>query len=194
MSPYRWLPVASLVGFALVSSVPLAADDKSAVEALFQRAARDVAARTSIPVYIPVSLQSLEADGKDGCAFADFGSTAFSITLYGRITEYGKTGPLPCEANNAARIAHIHGDVKPMPDLTAQKSAQKVTLRNAAAGWFVPASCAGSCAPATLYWQTREASYFIQVSFGSKISVAQQREELLDTVNSVVLVVQGNRP
>jgi hypothetical protein len=155
---------------------------------LFARAGQGMASRTSIPVHVPVSIQSLDVEGVDGCATANLSRDSFSITLYGRLTGHGQTVPPPCEPNEAALLAGIRGDVKPMPDLSGHPSAQAVVLQNGARGWLLPVSCGASCAPATLHWQTTQASYSIQMKFDSLVPASRQQKELLDTANSVQVV------
>jgi hypothetical protein len=131
-------------------------------------------------------LQSLDADAKDGCAFATSSGRAFNIALYGRLTEYGKNEPLPCEESGPGLIAEIHGEARPMAGMPA--SFKKLILRNGAAGWFRPVSCSASCGPATLHWQTAEASYWIQMRFPSNTPGAKQQQEMLETVNTLILL------
>jgi hypothetical protein len=180
--------MAALVALILGSYDLAFADAPPSVKALFEAAAQGIVSKSSIAVYIPVSLQSLEANAKDGCAFSRATPGGFSIALYGRLMEYGKTEALVCEANDAALIVEIHGDSKPMPDLSNRGSAQKVTLANGFAGWFVPLSCGGSCSPATLYWQTPRASYCLQMRLNRAVAPSRQLAALLDTANSLELV------
>lgn len=177
-----------LLGLTLTTAVLGADSGNSIVKRLFEKAAKDAVKRSTIPVYVPVSIRSLDAAAKDGCAFAHTERGGFEVAIYGSVTEYGKTEPLPCQANNAALLAAIHGESKPMPDLSRDRYAQEVTLQSGAAGWFIPVSCGVSCAPATLYWQTDKASYWLQMTFRPRLSPAEQRKELLDTANSLVLV------
>jgi hypothetical protein len=183
--------LAALLGLYLGSCGLAIADNLPTVKTLFEMAARDVTSKSAVAVYVPVSLQNLDADAKDGCAFANIDHGGFSIALYGRVTEIGKAEPLPCEASNAAFIAEIHGDSKPMPDLSKRRSAQKVTLANGFAGWFLPVSCGGSCGPATLYWQAPKASYWLQIRFNSVVPVTRQLKVMQNTANSVELVPGG---
>ena len=182
------LPVAAIVGLSLLNAVFASADESSAAKRLFADAAKDVVKRTSIAVYVPVSLQSLDQAAIDGCAFSQSERNSYSISIYGRVTEYGKTEPLPCETSNAAFIAEIDGNTKPMQDLSKEPDAERVALQNGSSGWFIPVTCGGSCAPASLFWQTPNASYELQVKLGSLVSRAVQRRELLGIANSLELI------
>jgi hypothetical protein len=180
----RRITLTVVVALALASTVFAS----TTAEKLFEDAAKNVVKRTSVGVYVPVSLQSVSKAAIDGCAFSESERDSYDISIYGRVTEYGKTEPLPCEASNAAFVAGIHGDTKPMPDLSERPSAQRVALQDGAPGWFIPVSCGGSCAPATLYWQTPKASYRLQLKLGSLASKAEQRSELLEIANSLQLI------
>jgi hypothetical protein len=184
----RRVPFATIVGLALASAVFASTGSSSAANSLFADAAKDVVKRSSVAVYVPVSLQSLDTAAIDGCASWESERDSYGISIYGRVTEYGKTEPLPCEVNNAALLAEIHGNTKPMPDLSKQPNAQRIALQNGAPGWFVPVACGGSCAPATLYWQMPKASYWLQLKLGSLVSIAAQRRELLEIANSLELI------
>jgi len=184
----RRISLAAVVGLVLASAVSASAGSNSPTKRLFADAAKDVVKRSSIAVYVPVSLQSLDTAAIDGCAFSESGRDSYSISIYGRVTEHGKTEPLPCEANNAALLAEIHGDTKPMRNMSKRPKAQGVALQSGAPGWFIPVACAGSCAPATLYWQTPMASYWLQLKLGSVVSIAQQRRELLEIADSLQLI------
>jgi hypothetical protein len=184
----RRVPLAAVVGLALASAVFASTGSKSAARNLFADAAKDVVKRSSIAVYVPISLQSLDTAAIDGCAFSESERDSYRISIYGRVTEYGKTEPLPCEASNAAFLAEIHGNTKAMPDLSKEPSAQRVALQNGAPGWFIPVACGGSCAPAMLYWQMPKASYWLQLKLGSRDSIAAQRKELLEIANSLELI------
>jgi hypothetical protein len=186
----RWAPLApaALVGLTLATTLFASTANNSPAMKLFADAAKDIVNRTSVPVVVPVSLQSLDTFAIDGCAFPDADRDSYDIAIYGRTTEYGKSEPLPCESNSAGFLAAIHGASKPMPDLSQKPNAQRVALQNGARGWFNPVSCGVSCAPATLYWQTPKASYWLQLKLGSLVSIAAQRSELLEIVNSLQLI------
>jgi hypothetical protein len=180
--------IVAALGLTLASAVFASTGNNSAAKKLFADAAKDVVKRSSVAVYVPVSLQSLGKAALDGCVFSEAERDSYSISIYGRVTEFDKTAPLPCEASDAAFLAGIHGDKKPMPDLSKEPSAQRVVLQNRAPGWFIPVACGGSCAPATLYWQTSTASYWLQLNLGSLASIAAQRTELLEIANSLELI------
>lgn len=180
-----------LSGLILGGTGVHAANNQPSVRDIFVRAAHQVALLTSVPVYVPVSIQSLDKYAKDGCAFETVDKGSFNISLHGRVTEYGNAEPLPCEGSNASLLAEIHGDIKPMPNMS-NAGAQKIRLQSGSVAWFSPISCGGSCSPATLYWQTLKASYWLQLRLPSDTSVAQQRKELLDTVNSLEVVPTGH--
>jgi len=167
--------------------------NRRSIAELFEDAARTLPARMRIPVYVPVSLQSLAADADGLCAVADSGPGNFSINVFVRENEDGNAEP-PC-GEGPAFVAEIHGERQPMPDMSYR--AEKVALRNGSPGWFLEVSCGGSCAPATLYWQAANASYFLQMKFASTTPVEMQRKEMLDAANSLVLVpreaVRGDR-
>jgi hypothetical protein len=184
----RWVPLAAVVGLALGSAVFASTGSNSAAKKVFADAAKEVVKRSSVAVYVPVSLQSLDKTAIAGCAFSESERDSYGISVYGRVTEYGKTEPLPCEASNAAFLAGIHGNTKAMPDLSKEPSAQRVALQNGAPGWFIPVACGGSCAPATLYWQTPKASYWLQLKLGSLVSIAEQCRELLEVADSLELI------
>lgn len=180
----KWSSLAGLIGLALASVVFGAASGNPKVKALFEMAARNIVARTSISIYVPVSLQSLDVSAADGCTFAESDGDSYDIAIYGRLREYAQTEPLPCERNDAGMLAELHGERKPIPDFASTR-AQRLKLRNGEPGWFIPASCGGSCAPATLYWQMPHASYWLQMELNSELPISEQRKELLDTVNSL---------
>lgn len=177
-----------LIALAL-GAASFAAAPNSSVRDILEKAARDVVAHTAVPVYVPASLQSLDAAGNGGCAFASSNGDGFDIKIYGRVTEYGKTSPLPCEANNVALLAEIHGQKKQEPEVEKRRGMRRVVLRDGTPGWFSPVSCGGSCAPATLYWQTSRASYWLQMRLPSTVSKSDQLRQLVDAVNSSELVL-----
>jgi hypothetical protein len=184
-----FIVIAALVSMSALASAVFASTGSSlTAKKLFEDAAKDVVKRSSVAVYVPVSIQSLDTAPIDGCAFSESERDSYDISIYGRVTEYGKTEPLPCEASNAAFLAGIHGDTKPMPDLSKRPSAQRVALQSGAPGWFIPVSCGGSCAHATLYWQMPKASYCLQLKLGSLVSIAVQRLELLEIANSLQVI------
>jgi hypothetical protein len=183
-----WIALAAAFGLPLASTILAATGSDSVAKNLFADAAKEVVKRSSVPVYVPVSLQSLNAAAVDGCAFSESERDSYDIGIYGRVTEYGKTEALPCEANNAGFLAGIHGDAKAMAYKTKNPMAQKVALKNGAAGWFIPVSCGGSCAPATLYWQRPNASYSLQLKLGFLVPIEEQRRELLEMANSLQLI------
>ena len=176
-------PLGGLLGLAL-ASVVFGAGGSPKVKALFEMATRSIVARTSILIYVPVSLQSLDVYAADGCRFAKSAGDSYDIAIYGRLREYSQTEPLPCERNDAGMLAELHGERKPMPELAGTR-AQRLKLRNGEPGWFIPVSCGGSCAPATLYWQMPHASYWLQMKLSSELPISEQRKELLDTVDSL---------
>ena len=184
----RRVVLAAALGLVLASAVFASAGTNSAAKKLFADAAKEMFNRTSVAVYVPISLPSVETASVDGCAFSDSDADSYDISIYGRLTEYGKTEPLPCEANNAGLLAEIHGDRMAMPDFSHKPSAQRVALQNGAPGWFLPVSCGGSCAPASLYWQTPKASYCLQLKLRSLMPIGAQRRELLEIANSVLLI------
>jgi len=185
---HRLVPLAVICGLAFTTAVFASTDTQSTTERLFANAAKDVVKRSSIAIYVPVSLQSLDTAAIDGCVFSKAERDKYAISIYGRVTQYGQTEPLPCEANDAAFLAEIHGDSTPMSDLSKKRNAQKVALQSGTSGWFIPVTCGGSCAPATLYWQTPKASYFFQLKLESKVPVAEQRSQLLKIVDSLQLI------
>ncbi|GEM_PF-2573100 len=184
----RATSLVAAVSLALVSAVFAAASANSTVRKLFEDAAKGIAKRTSVEIYVPITLQSLSAAATDGCAFSESKADSYDISIYGRLVEHGKTDQLPCEASNAALLAQIHGDTKAMPDRSKARNAQRVMLRNGMPGWFIPVACGGSCAPATLYWQTPKASYWLQLRLESHMSKETQRSELLEIADSMQLI------
>jgi hypothetical protein len=176
-----------LIALAL-GAASFAATPNNSVRDILEKAAREVVARTAVPIYVPGSLQSLDAAGNGGCAFATSNGDSFDIAVYGRVTEYGKTSPLPCEANNAALLAEIHGQSKPEPVVEKRRDVQGVVLRDGTPAWFIPVSCGESCAPATLYWQTSQASHWLQMRLPSTVSKSDQLRQLIGAVNSSELM------
>jgi len=173
----------------LIAGSALGADNsKKTVGRLFEQAAVTIARRTAVAVYVPVSLQSLDTYAQDGCSFADANADRYEVAVYGRLTEYGQTEPLPCEANQAGLLGIIIGTVQPIPDLSKDPKARRLSLGNGAVAWFLPVSCGGSCAPASLYWQTTKASYVLQMKLASSVAETEQREQLLRTANSLRLI------
>ena len=181
----EWSSLAGLIGLAL-ASVVLARLVVTRRSKLSSKWRRETSSRALpfISIYVPVSLQSLDVSAADGCTFAESDGDSYDIAIYGRLREYAQTEPLPCERNDAGMLAELHGERKPIPDFASTR-AQRLKLRNGEPGWFIPASCGGSCAPATLYWQMPHASYWLQMELNSELPISEQRKELLDTVNSL---------
>lgn len=188
MCSQKWRRLVSLILLSLPSLVVATDGNHASIREPFYNAAKTAASRTLVPVYAPLSLQSLDAYAKDGCVFGHSTRRSFELTLYGRVTEYGKSEPLPCEGSSGAFLAAIHGDIKPLRDLSSMNRAQRVALAGNRSGWFVPISCGGSCSPATLYWQTQGGSYRLQLKLAPTASESEQREQLLASEKSMVRV------
>jgi len=108
--------------------------NKRSIAELFEDAARTLPASMRIPVYVPVSLQSVATDADGLCAVADSRPGNFSISVFVREHEDGKAEPSPC-GEGPAFVAEIHGERKPMPDMSYR--AGKVALRDGSPGWFL---------------------------------------------------------
>lgn len=74
-----------LLGLTPTTAVLGADSGNSTVKRLFEKAAKDAAKRSTIPDYVPVSFQSLDAAAKDGCAFAHTESDSFEVVISGSL-------------------------------------------------------------------------------------------------------------
>ncbi|MGH8403749.1 MAG: hypothetical protein ACRESO_10165, partial [Gammaproteobacteria bacterium] len=66
----RGILLTVLITMALAPLILRAAESNVTVKEIFEKAALDVVFVSSIAVYVPVSIQSLDAYAKDGCALS----------------------------------------------------------------------------------------------------------------------------
>ena len=150
----------------LAVTAALAAPTQVDLPELFAGELPKVAARTDVPVLLPQTMPS-EAE-------------AHHPSGYGRRREWGlQVASVPnCGGATACFIASFSGrrGGKPL-------GLRKVRLARGRTGWFTPLSCGASCAPPTMEWRERGATYSIQANVGTKRT---ERRILVRMANSAI--------
>ena len=76
---------------------------------------------------------------------------------------------------------------QPASGLKDHPNTVAVELSRGLVGYFRPVTCAGSCAPANLWWNANGAVYQIQMRLSPALSVVDQRRAMVAAAKSSIL-------
>jgi hypothetical protein len=151
------------------------ADGSSSLPKPFAAVLPEIKARSRVPVLLPSEISKAIAGA--GYAFADKASeNEYAILLYFK-PGIGDAG----FAASFAAQAHPGYEPQELPNV------RKVKLSDGIIGYFRPASCGGSCAPANVWWEEHRVLYLVQAMLSPATSENDQQLAITAIADSAIL-------